>query len=102
MYNANTCNNITRTIVPSIMIIVQNFGLVSISQSIIKCAIDHLCTSKPRKPEIKMVTKTGFFRQATTQCSMIAIQNAPVGAFCNARMLHLALRCGENHATCRM
>ena len=27
---------------------------------------------------------------------MLALKNAPIGMFCNARMLHLALKCGEN------
>ena len=30
-----------------------------------------------------------------TKCSILALPNAPIGAFCNARMLHLTLKCGE-------
>ena len=53
-------------------------------------------TVKPQTTEIKMVTKAGIYRQTTAQCSILALQNAPIGEFCNARMLHLALKCGEN------
>ena len=48
-----------------------------------------LCPVKPRKSELKIVTKTGFYRQATAQCSMLALQNAHIGAFCNASMMHV-------------
>ena len=58
--------------------------------------IRKLNTVKPRKTEFKFVTKTGFYRQATAQCSMLALQNGKIGAFCNARMLHLALKCCKN------
>ena len=33
---------------------------------------------------------TGCFRQATAQWSLLALQNAPVGSFCNARKRHWA------------
>ena len=29
------------------------------------------------------------------KCSMLALQNAPIGAFCNASMLYLAVNCWE-------
>ena len=38
--------------------------------------------------ELQNVTKGGCYRQATAQWSMLALQNAPVGALCNARKLH--------------
>ena len=56
----------------------------------------HISQCLYQTAKIKIVTKTGFYRQATAQCSMLTLQNAHVGAFCNVRMLHSALKCGEN------
>ena len=39
-------------------------------------------TVKPRKTKQKNVRKT------TAKCSMLILQNAPMGAFCNASILH--------------
>ena len=32
-----------------------------------------------------------LYRQVTAKCSMKALQNAPIGAFCSAIMLHLEI-----------
>ena len=34
------------------------------------------CTVKPRETEIKFVTKTVFYSQATAKCSILALHNA--------------------------
>ena len=47
---------------------------------------------KPQKTKCKDVTKLG---QVTAKSSMLALQNAPVGVFCNARMLYLVITCPE-------
>ena len=51
-------------------------------------------TVKPWKTEMKIVTKTGFYRKLTAKCIILALQIAPIGAFCNARMLYLTFKCG--------
>ena len=38
----------------------------------------HVSTVKPQKTEIKTVTKTGIYRQATAKFSMLALHNAPI------------------------
>ena len=55
-----------------------------------------MITVKIQKAENKIATKTWFYRQAIARCSMLALQNAPIWAFCNASMLHLAIKCQEN------
>ena len=62
----------------------------------LKRIVQFVYTVKPQKTEIKCVTKIGFDRHEIAKCSMIALQNASIGAFCNAGMLHLSLKCGEN------
>ena len=47
-----------------------------------------MITVKIQKVENKIATKTSFYRQATAKCSILALQNAPTGAICNASMLH--------------
>ena len=39
------------------------------SQGLIEKLLKYTCTVEPQKTEIKMVIKTEFHRQATTQCS---------------------------------
>ena len=46
------------------------------SQTIISHHPAH--TMKPWKTKIEIVNQTGFYRQATAQCSMLALQNAPI------------------------
>ena len=56
----------------------------------------YLSTMKPQKTKIKIVTKILFYRQAIAKYSMLALHTTPIGTFCNARMMHLSIKCGEN------
>lgn len=47
-------------------------------------------TANSQKTEYKHVPKFEF-----AKCIMLALQNVPVGVFCNACMLHLAIACQE-------
>ena len=51
----------------------------------------HAVTVKPQKTEHNSVTKFELYQQVTAKCSMLAMQNAPMGAFCNASLLHLVI-----------
>ena len=51
-----------------------------------------LSTVKPQKTEILKMRFLVFSSHFNDKCSILALQNAPIGSFCNARMLHLAGR----------
>ena len=55
-----------------------------------------IITVKIQKAENKIATQSWFYRQAIAKLSMLALQNAPIWAFCKSRILHLAITCGEN------
>ena len=46
---------------------------------------------KPRKTKIKTETKIELYTQVTAKFSMLALQSAPMGVFCNASTLHLVI-----------
>ena len=56
----------------------------------------NLTTEKPRKTEILKKLFLVFSQHFIDKCSMLALQNAPIGAFCNASMLHLDSACLKN------
>ena len=50
-----------------------------------------VCAVKPQKTELFSVTKIELNRQVTATCNIKALQNTPIGAFCDAIMLFLVL-----------
>ena len=48
-------------------------------------------TVNVQKTEHENVNKNDFYGRVTVICSMLALQNAPMGAFCNASTLHLVI-----------
>ena len=58
-----------------------------------KC--NDLCKStvKLQKTKLLNIWLVMFSRHFIAKCSMLALQNAHIGAFCNASMLHLAIAC---------
>ena len=48
-------------------------------------------TVKHWKAKHKNVTNIEFYWQVIVKSNMLALQNAPMGAFCNASMLHLEI-----------
>ena len=49
-----------------------------------------MSTEKPRKTEFYKNIIFGIFND---KCNMLALQNAPTGAFCNTNMHHLDVAC---------
>ena len=51
---------------------------------------------KPQKTELFKMWFLTYSWGTSSKCNMQVLQNAPIGAFCNTCMLHLALVCQEN------
>ena len=56
---------------------------------------EHTMYSKTSENFIQIVIQIELSRQMPAKCSMLALQNAHMGALCNANMLHLEISCQE-------